>query len=160
MEEKDFLQLISANQGIIHKISKLYTNTPEDRQDLFQEIVFQLWRSMDNFRKEAKPGTFIYRISINTAITSFKKDRTKKILDFTDQLPEIAAETGDVTLLERTNALTAAIKKLEETDRAVMALLLEEMSYREIAEIIGTSENNIAVKISRIKGRIKKLLNA
>ncbi|TCD03871.1 RNA polymerase sigma factor [Pedobacter psychroterrae] len=158
MEEKQFLQLVSENQAIIHKICVLYRDTPQDRKDLFQEIIFQLWKSIDSFRNQSKVSTFIYRIALNTSIATFRNDKTKKIIQFTDQLPEIPIQTEDVNFSKRLEALTIAMKKLEEADRAIMAMLLEEMSYREIAEIIGTSENNVAVKISRIKNRIRKLL--
>ncbi len=158
MEEKQFLQLVSENQAIIHKICVLYRDTPQDRKDLFQEIIFQLWKSIDSFRNQSKLSTFIYRIALNTSIATFRNDKTKKIIQFTDQLPEIPIQTEDVNFSKRLEALTIAMKKLEEADRAIMAMLLEEMSYREIAEIIGTSENNVAVKINRIKNRIRKLL--
>lgn len=159
MEEKLFLQLISDNQGVIHKVCRLYRDTQEDQRDLFQEIVFQLWQSIDNFRGQSKPSTFIYKVAINTAVTSFRRDKAKKMIYYTDQLPDMTMETEDKNLEARTRALTNAIKKLEEADRAIMALLLDDLSYREIAEIIGTNENNIAVKISRIKDRIRKILN-
>ncbi|MHA4896361.1 RNA polymerase sigma factor [Pedobacter sp. PWIIR3] len=159
MEESAFLQLISQNQGIIHKICRLYKDTLEDQQDLFQEIVFQLWRAIDNFRNEAKPSTFIYRAALNTAISSFTRDRTREMVAFTDQLPETPEVPQDVNLVARMDSLLKAIKKLEEADRAIMALLLEDLSYREIGDIIGATENNVAVKISRIKNKLRTLLN-
>jgi len=157
MEENQFLALISANQGIIYKICQLYRDTNVDREDLFQEIVFQLWRSIDRFRGDAKPSTFIYRIALNTAITAFKKEK-RAIVSYTDQLPEIAMEAEQTALVQRKESLFAAIRKLEEADRALIALWLDELSYREIGEIIGISENNVAVRISRIKNRIKTTL--
>ncbi len=157
MEENQFLALISANQGIIYKICQLYRDTNADREDLFQEIVFQLWRSIDRFRGDAKPSTFIYRIALNTAITAFKKER-RAIVSYTDQLPEIAMEAEQTLLIQRKESLFAAIRKLEEADRALIALWLDELSYREIGEIIGISENNVAVRISRIKNKIKTTL--
>jgi RNA polymerase sigma factor (sigma-70 family) len=159
MEEGVFLQLIADNQGIIHKICRLYRDNPEDRRDLFQEIVFQLWQCIDSFRGQSKPSTFIYRVAINTAVSSFRREKANKIIDYTDKLPEIAMETEEHELQFRANALTQAIKQLEEADRAIIAMVLDELSYREIAEIIGTSENNIAVKMNRIKDRIRKILN-
>jgi len=157
MEENQFLALISANQGIIYKICQLYRDTDADREDLFQEIVFQLWRSIDSFRGDAKPSTFIYRIALNTAITAFKKGK-RAIVSYTDQLPEIAMEAEQTALVQRKENLFAAIRKLEEADRALIALWLDELSYREIGEIIGISENNVAVRISRIKNKIKTTL--
>jgi len=157
MEENQFLALISANQGIIYKICQLYRDTNADREDLFQEIVFQLWRSIDSFRGDAKPSTFIYRIALNTAITAFNKEK-RTIVDYTDQLPEMELEPEQTTLDQRKESLFAAIRKLEEADRALIALWLDELSYREIGELIGISENNVAVRISRIKNRIKTTL--
>jgi RNA polymerase sigma factor (sigma-70 family) len=159
MEEGTFLQLIADNQGIIHKICRLYRDDSEDRRDLFQEIVFQLWQCIDSFRGQAKPSTFIYRVAINTAVSTFRREKANKIIDYTDQLPEMVIENDEHELQLRTSALTQAIKQLEEADRAIIAMVLDELSYREIAEIIGTSENNIAVKMSRIKDRIRKILN-
>ncbi|RYE13407.1 MAG: sigma-70 family RNA polymerase sigma factor, partial [Sphingobacteriales bacterium] len=75
MDETQFLTLINTNQGIIHKICRLYRDSPEDRQDLFQEITFQLWKGIPAFRGEAKPSTWIYRIALNTAIATFRKNK-------------------------------------------------------------------------------------
>ncbi len=158
MNEQQFLQLISENQGILHKICRLYRDTSEDREDLFQEMVFQLWRAMGSFRSDAKPSTFIYRVALNTAITSFRKATKRKIITYADNLPDHPTEENNERE-HRLELLTEAIKKLEEADRAIMALLMDEVSYREIGEIIGISENNVAVKINRIKNKIKKHLN-
>ncbi len=157
MEEDHFLQLIQANQGIIYKVCKLYRDDESMREDLFQEIVFQLWKSIDSFRGDAKPSTFIYRIAINTAITSFKKEKRSRVV-YTDELPDIPMEAENTNLEYQREKLLTAIKKLNEADRALIALFLDELSYKEISEIIGTSENNVAVRISRIKNRIKTLL--
>ena len=157
MEENQFLQLIAANEAIIHKICRLYRDSSADREDLFQEIVFQLWRSIDSFRNEAKPSTFVYRVALNTAIAAFRKNRS--ILEYTDELPEPVAESDDTSFVQRREELLAAIKKLEEADRAVMALLLDDLSYSEIGEVLGISPNNVGVRINRVKNKIKKLLN-
>ncbi|RZK39027.1 MAG: sigma-70 family RNA polymerase sigma factor [Pedobacter sp.] len=157
MDEKNFLNLISLHQGIIYKVCKLYRDVEEDREDLFQEIVFQLWRSIDSFRGASKTSTFIYRVALNTAIASFRREK-KRIVDFTHQLPEQEMEVENDEQAYKREQLMYAIKQLGEADRAIMILLLEDMSYREIAEVIGTNENNIAVKINRIKQKIKNLL--
>jgi len=158
MDESHFLQLISAHQQIIHKVCRLYRDTPIDREDLFQEIVFQLWRSIDSFRGQSTTGTFIYRIALNTAIATFRKEGKKNAVSYVDQVPDLPPENEDPAIAERKERLIGAIKMLEEADRAVIALVLDEYSYREISEIIGITENNVGVRVSRIKNKIKKLL--
>ncbi|MGK9128420.1 sigma-70 family RNA polymerase sigma factor [Olivibacter sp. SA151] len=159
MNEDQFLQLVSVHQGIIHKVCRLYRDTPPDREDLFQEIVFQLWRSIDDFRGQSKISTFIYRIALNTAIATFRTDR-KNVIRYVDQVPEMSPENEDRALADRKDRLMAAIKLLAEGDRAIIALVLDEYSYREIAEIIGITENNVCVRVSRIKDKIRTLLTS
>jgi RNA polymerase sigma factor (sigma-70 family) len=158
MNEDQFLQHISVHQKIIHKVCRLYRDTPTDREDLFQEIVFQLWRSIDDFRGQSKISTFIYRIALNTAIAAFRNNRKKNVISYVDQVPEMSPENEDRALADRKDRLMAAIKMLEEGDRAIIALVLDAYSYREIAEIIGITENNVGVKVSRIKNKIRTLL--
>lgn len=158
MEENQFLNLISTHQGIILNVCHLYRDTASDREDLFQEVVFQLWRSIDGFKGNAKVSTFIYRVAINTAIASFRQEGKRSIVNYADQVPEPPPENENPLIAERKELLIAAIKTLEEADRAIMALVLDEYSYREIAEIIGITENHVGVRISRIKNRIKKLV--
>jgi len=158
MNEDQFLQLVSVHQGIIHKVCRLYRDTPADREDLFQEIVFQLWRSIDDFRGQSKTSTFIYRIALNTAIAAFRNNRKKNVINYVDQVPEMSPENEDRALADRKDRLMAAIKMLEEGDRAIIALVLDEYSYREIGEIVGITENNVGVKVSRIKNKIRMLL--
>lgn len=149
----EFLERISANQALIHKVCRIYRNTREDREDLFQEIVYQLWKSYAQFRGEAKFSTWMYRISLNTALASFRKptfiyDRNATVPDRSDH-PE-----GD----DREERLFDAIKMLEDGDKALIALYLEDMSYTEMADILGITENNVGVRINRIKKKIKQYL--
>jgi len=158
MDENHFLQLISTHQRIIHWVCQLYRDTPSDREDLFQEIVFQLWRSIDRFRGQSAIGTFIYRVALNTAVATFRKAGKRNVVSYVDQVPEMSSANEDLAIAERKEQLMGAIKKLDEADRAVIALVLDEYSYREIGEIIGITENNVGVRVSRIKNKIKKLL--
>jgi len=158
MDENHFLQLISTHQRIIHQVCQLYRDTPSDREDLFQEIVFQLWRSIDRFRGQSAIGTFIYRVALNTAVATFRKAGKRNVVSYVDQVPEMSSANEDLAIAERKEQLMGAIKKLDEADRAVIALVLGEYSYREIGEIIGITENNVGVRVSRIKNKIKKLL--
>lgn len=156
MSEKEFLSMIQANQGIIHKICRLYRDGPEDREDLFQEIVFQLWRSYSSFAGGAKVSTWLYRVSLNTALASFRKNKLN--VSFVDQLPDLSYEHAAEGISERQERLIAAIKQLTEADRALIALYLDELSYQQMAQIMGISENNIGVKLNRIKTRLQKII--
>ena len=156
-KEKEFLNIIQANQGIIHKISRIYRDSPEDREDLFQEIVFQLWRSYPSFNGTSKVSTWLYRIALNTAMASFRKN--KPYITSAEYLPDVQFETSNHVENERQEILFRAIKQLSEPDRALIALYLDELSYQQIAVILGISENNVGVKLSRIKIRLQKLVN-
>nr|WP_294789834.1 sigma-70 family RNA polymerase sigma factor [uncultured Mucilaginibacter sp.] len=157
MDEKQFLKLVSEHQGIIHKICRLYRDTAADREDLFQEIVFQLWRGVNTFRGDAKPSTWIYRVALNTAIATFRKRKPE--IEYTLQLPDVLQEDESDELALRREQLFRAIKQLNDGEKAIVALYLDDMDHRQIAEITGITENNVAVKLNRIKTKIQKLLN-
>mgnify|MGYP006146088605 CR=1 FL=1 len=157
MSEIEFLQLLSQNQGIIGKVCSIYCNQQEDYEDLFQEITYHAWKGYASFRGEAKFSTWLYRIALNTAISSFRKRRPS--IDFVEVLPDTIF-TGTNEIDEQKQQLIAAIKQLNDGERAIIALYLEEMSYHEIAEVIGTNENNIGVKINRIKNKLHQILKS
>lgn len=153
MEETAFLQQIDQHQGIIHKICRLYRDSPEDREDLFQEIVFQLWKTKHTFQGKAKFSSWMYRVALSTAIAVFRKK--KPAIIYTPQLPDLPqTEEED----QQSEQLFAALKQLDDADKALMALYLEDLSYEEIAEITGISENYVGVKLTRIRDRIIKIL--
>jgi RNA polymerase sigma-70 factor (ECF subfamily) len=156
MSEIEFLQLLSANQGIIGKVCSIYCNQREDYEDLFQEITYHAWRGYKNFRGESKFSTWLYRIALNTAISSFRKK--KPAIDLVSVLPDINLD-HPVEKNEQYQQLLWAIKQLNEGERAIIALYLEETSYQEISEIIGISENNVGVKINRIKNKLYQILS-
>jgi RNA polymerase sigma-70 factor (ECF subfamily) len=151
MNEQEFLTLVDRHQGIIFKICRLYRDSPEDREDLFQEIVYQLWKSLPGFRSEAGFTTWMYRVALSTAMAAFRKKQPRIV--YTAALPEQAAGQED----GRAEALLQALKKLNEGERALTALYLEDLSYREIAEITGISESNVGVKLNRIKQKLAKI---
>jgi len=156
----DFYTLsIAPYAGIIIKICRAYTDSQEDFEDYFQEVCLQIWRTKDQFRKESKWSTWIYRLSLNICLTMIKKKKNNRQHSLSNY--EVPQETEDNHAFsdESLNLLYDAIKQLSEVDRAVILLYLEEKPYKEIAEIIGTSHNNIAVRITRIKERLKKILN-
>lgn len=154
MDETQFLHLISTHQAIIHKICRLYRDSPQDREDLFQEIIFQLWRSVPSFQGKAKFSSWMYRIALNTAILPFRKKRPD--IRYTDQLPDNPEEPLEPD--EQQEQLLHALKQLNDADKALITLYLEDLSYKEIAEITGITENNVGVKLNRIKNKIQQLL--
>ncbi|MFT7035541.1 MAG: RNA polymerase sigma-70 factor (ECF subfamily) [Cyclobacteriaceae bacterium] len=145
--------------AIIIKICRAYTNSQEDYEDYYQEVCLQIWRSKDNFRQQSEWSTWIYRISLNVCLTLLKKRKNDAGHFSSDTLPDEAVVDSHAFADESLNMLYYAIKHLSEVDRAVILLYLEEKSYQEIAEIIGTNPNNIGVRIKRIKERLKKLLD-
>ena len=156
-EEHKFVNLINEHQGLIHKVCIMYENDREVRNDLFQEIVLQLWKSFPTFRGEAKISTWMYRIALNTAISGFRKE-TRKIV--TEDLREVhfnISDNGDESE-ENLQKLQWAIRQLNEIDRAMIMMALEEVPYEEIAETIGISQNNVRVRMNRIREKLRKLM--
>lgn len=144
--------------GIIIKICRAYTNTQEDFEDYYQEVCLQIWRSKDNFREQSEMSTWIYRLTLNVCLTLLKKKKNNKQHSNSNDLPPEVIEDSHTFTDESLNQLYDAIKKLSEVDRAVILFYLEEKTYQEIADIIGTNPNNIGVRIKRIKERLRKIL--
>ena len=157
MDESQFILLIKEHQKIIHKICHLYRDSAEDREDLFQEITFQLWKAFPSFRNQAKVSTWIYRIALNTAIATFRKN--KAAIEYRADLPDEQEELQNDAYAERQERLFFLLKKLSDGERAVITLYLEDLSYQQIAEIVGINENYVGVKLNRIKAKIQKLNN-
>lgn len=145
--------------AIIIKICRAYTNTQEDFEDYYQEICLQIWRSKDNFKEQSAWSTWIYRLSLNVCLTFLKKKKNNKQNDTSNVLPDEVLVDSKAFSEESLNQLYEAIKQLSEIDRGVILLYLEEKSYQEIANIMGTNTNNIGVRITRIKERLKRILN-
>ncbi len=153
-----FLSVIEDHKGIIYKIANTYCKIPDDRKDLVQEIILQLWKSFDNYNEQFKYSTWIYRIALNVAISFYRKENrvrqfsnpfSESILHFSD-----TNDTGENK--EAISFLQRFIAELKELDKALMLLYLEEKSYKEIAEIIGITETNVATKVGRIKTILKQ----
>jgi len=156
----DFYQLsILPFAGIIIKICRAYTNSQEDYEDYYQEVCLQIWRSKDNFNQESSWSTWIYRISLNVCLTYMKRRKSGDKQIVSDSLPEEVIDDSKAFISDEINQLYGAIKHLSETDRAIILLYLEEKSYEQIAEIIGSNTNNIGVRIKRIKDRLNKYIN-
>jgi RNA polymerase sigma factor (sigma-70 family) len=155
--EKAFLKIIDENQRIIHKVCRMYRDEREDQEDLFQEIIFQLWKSFPNFRNESKVSTWMYRIALNTAIAVFRK-KSLPIHSF-ENIPEQFHPKEPQDISENEERMYDALRKLDNAERAIISLFLEDYSYEEIAEIIGITENYVGVRINRIKNKLKTILN-
>jgi RNA polymerase sigma factor (sigma-70 family) len=153
-----FLLLINENKGIIFKICNSYCHNADDRDDLAQEIIYQLWRSVKNYDDKYKFTTWMYRVALNTAISFYRKEtKSKSFVEVTKNLFEIA-DTNDEPATTEINLtlLQQFINELQELDKALMILYLEEKTYAEIAEILGITETNVATKISRTKEKLKQ----
>ena len=157
--EKEFLHIIQKNQGIIHKVCNIYSDTEDDRSDLFQEIVVQLWKSYPNFRRESKVSTWMYRVALNTAITTFKKSKRRPDQSsLTYDNFQIEDEKYDTETEENIKVLHKAIQQLTGIEKSIVLLYLENKKYEEIAEITGITQNYVRVKMNRIKKKLKKLM--
>lgn len=144
---------------IIIKICRAYTNTQEDFEDYYQEVCLQIWRSHENFSGQAEWSTWIYRVSLNVCLTLLKKQKRNRRHFVSDPVAPEPTEVGRAFADESLNQLYGAIRQLSEVDRAVIVLYLEEKSYQDIANIIGTNPNNIGVRINRVKERLRRLLD-
>lgn len=155
---KEFSRLIEDNQNIIFKVSRMYCNNEICREDLFQEILLQLWKAFPTYDRNRKYSTWMYRIALNTAISFFRKSKSEKI-DFVENYLETAAynDNSDEKNEDR-KLLFIAISKLTKTERALIMLYMDDCSYNEISEIIGISTSNVGVKINRIKKKLKEYL--
>lgn len=154
-KEQDFLQLILDNKGIILKICQLYCPDMADREDLTQDIIYQLYRSAGRYNKEYRFTTWMYRVALNTAISYYRAGRHRTTLPLSEVHLTIE-ESNDPLGTERLAGLQHCIRQLNEFDRALILLYFEEKTYREMAEIMGISETNTATRLSRIKEKLKR----
>ncbi len=158
--EHSFVELLERNQRIVHKICRLYTNDDEAHNDLFQEITIQLWKAYPKFRGDAKFSTWMYRVALNTAITLYRKSKRQiKTQDFETISFKITSEEFDDTEERQLALMYSAVKELNDIDKALVFLYLEDKNYREISETLGISEVNARVKMNRIKGKLRTILN-
>lgn len=153
--EKDFMDHIIQNEDIVHKICNIYSASYEERQDLKQEIIYQLWRSFPSFRGRSKFQTWMYRVALNTAIYF-----NKKKIPLTTELSDIEVEDdeGWKELEEQLKRLYLAIRTLNQIDRAIIFLYLEKHTYEQIGEITGISSKNVSVRIFRTKEKLRQII--
>lgn len=153
-----FLELINANKGIIYKVTKMYMDTTEDQEDLFQEIVLQLWKAYPSFKGNSKFSTWMYRVALNTAIMFFRKEH-KKVdkAPLTEQL-DVAEVNDSQDKEERLAYLYKAVQELNSIEKALIFLFLENQSHKEIAQNLGITEINARVKLNRTKEKLQFII--
>ena len=157
-DEKEiaFIALINEYKRVIYKICYLYSNSEDDLKDLYQDVVLNLWHSYQTFKGECKLSTWVYRVALNTSISLIRREKKRKknvpLLDFDIPYQE-TSKMEDIELMYR------LINRLQNTDKMLILLWLEEKSYDEISEIIGISKTNVAVKLSRAKIKLKNMFN-
>jgi RNA polymerase sigma factor (sigma-70 family) len=156
LSEAQFLEQVRQNQGIIYKLVSLYANDAEEKKDLYQEILLQSWKGWPAFRQEAKFSTWLYRICLNTIFT---QQRKKQPLTYKESLEDIAPAIHNYSIQKEDSIrLQQAIRQLAETDRAIISMQLDGYENAEIAEMLGISNNHVAVKLHRIKQQLANLL--
>ena len=162
-DERKFLELVNENRNKILRVCRAYSWNPADQDDLYQEILFQIWRSLPGLKEKQFANTWLYRVAINTAI-SFVRKRASR----TDRL--VYVENANVTrAIESQQAneerndehianLYAAIFKLDPLERALVTLFLEDLTYEQMAEVTGISANNVGVMLHRAKKKLSGLI--
>jgi RNA polymerase sigma-70 factor (ECF subfamily) len=156
-KDHEFTRLIRENKGIIYKICNSYCSDKDDRDDLAQEIIYNLWKSFSSFNPEFKFSTWMYRIALNVAISFYRREKKFKNHDpILDGLIVFEETQDNKTEVEKNlQLLQGFINELKEIDRAIILLYLDDMSHREISEITGFTETNVATKINRIKDKLR-----
>jgi RNA polymerase sigma-70 factor (ECF subfamily) len=157
-DKNEFLEMLTRYQGILHKVNLVYFHNPTDREDNFQEMIYQLWKSFPSLQQKEKPASWIYAVSINTSISRLRKNPS---LEYPGELPDASDGTDlsrDLSERDMFARLIDAIHKLDEIDRSLMFLYLEERSYDDIAGILGISKTNVGVRINRAKIKLGQYL--
>ncbi len=158
-KEEKFTQLIKENEGIIYKITRIYSNNEADLQDLYQEIVFQLWKSFDDFRGESKVSTWMYRIALNTALFHLNQSKKNGQRLGLEKI-NLTQENYDPILEERLAIMYQHIKALNDLEKGIILLFLEGKKHEEIAEITGITATNVGTRIGRIKQKLKETIKS
>jgi len=159
-QEEEFNALIKANHASIYRICRAYLYDVSHANDLYQEILFQIWKSIQNFKGNSRVSTWVYRVAVNTAISYNLKNKkhTHEALPDLENKPYDDTLTAKIEQDAQLDRLRYCISKLEAQNRLIISLVLEERSYKDIAEITGTNINHVGVKINRIKGLLLKLM--
>ena len=160
-DKQAFVRLMEEHKRIIFKVCNSYCRNSSDREDLAQEIIYQLYKSFSSFNDSVKFSTWMYRVALNVAISHYRKESVKQsTVPLAASAEEIREDLSDGNNTEHNGQLLQQfINDMKELDRALMLLYLEERSYREIADILGITETNVATKINRLKEKLKQRFN-
>lgn len=160
-KEETFRAVYHEYRHKIYRICYAYIYSREAVDDLFQEIMLNIWNSLDSFRGESHMGTWIYRVALNTALShnrSFKK-QSLRIAEFSQEALHMPLSDPPDDIQTKLDHLAKAISQLDKQDRLIISLVLEELTYEAIAEIVGITPNYVGVKVNRIKKQLKKLMS-
>ncbi|TMM53170.1 sigma-70 family RNA polymerase sigma factor [Maribacter algarum] len=161
-QETIFLKALELNQEKLFRICSIYSKDDEDAKDLFQEVLVHIWRSMSTFKANSSMGTWMFRVALNVCLR-FKSKHTKNQNRFiridSITIANFGYKENSEVENEKLNSLRKCVKQLNEADKAIVALYLEGIAYKEISSILGLSENHIAVKIKRIKSKLLNCIN-
>ncbi|MFT3746895.1 MAG: sigma-70 family RNA polymerase sigma factor [Agriterribacter sp.] len=161
MKEDKFISVIDTHKAILYKVANAYCKSTEDRKDLIQEMIFQLWRSFEKYNAAYQYSTWIYRIALNVAISFYRKNKPLPLtLPIDERILNIREPEPGLDNNNQLRLLNTFIAELKDLDKALILLYLEERSYKEIADIMGISETNAGTRIGRIKQFLKQKFNA
>ncbi len=153
--KEDFIQIIKANEGIIYKITHIYAKDEEEQKDLYQEIVYQLWKSFPSFEGKAKVSTWLYRVALNTSIAHLNRAKKSKFTPLDDFQLWNLEDDEDTEFKDRMQLLHDHIRRLNVVEKGLILLYLEGKSYDEIAAITGFSKSNVGTRLGRIRQKLK-----
>ena len=154
--DQEFLEFLNRFQYMIRRVCNMYADSPEDREDLFQEICYQLWRSYPSFRGGSSRETWMYRVALNSAVSALRrKTKASKHIELDTDLAQVSSPDPRADRDMRVDDLFSMIRRLNHVDRALVLLYLEDLSYKELASILGLSESNVGVKLNRIKAKLQ-----
>lgn len=153
----NFLALLNEYRGAIERVARTYTAQGSDREDLVQEIVFQLWRAFPSYRRESASLTWVYRIALNTAITVLRR-RTRRPMHLPLEAADAVASTVPAGSDHRTELLFRAIRSLSDVERALLTCYLDDLSYKQIGDVLGISESNVGARLTRTKAKLQGLV--
>lgn len=158
LSEKEFLAALHQHKGILYKVSRMYFDKLEDQQDLFQEIILQLWKSVNSFKGESAFSSWMYRVAVNTAIVFFKKEKRKPDNYGVTNIEAIAYEEYSTEKDQQLVYFYKAVHELDKVEKALIFQFIEGLSGKEIAENLGISEVNVRVKMNRTKNKLQEII--
>jgi RNA polymerase sigma factor (sigma-70 family) len=159
MDKEHFIQILKDNKGIIYKVINTYCKESDEKKDLEQEIVIQLWKSFKSYNSDYKISTWIYKIAMNISISYYRSNlnRKSKTISINESIfQEIESENNSDELEDNRRLLHEFMNQLNEFDKQILILYFDDLSYKEIADIVGITETHVGTKINRIKKKIQE----